>query len=37
MKSSDWSAGGQVLARIRALVGVNLLIGTVIVAQTLLM
>lgn len=37
VKSSDWSAGGQVLARIRALVGVNLLIGTVIVAQTLLM
>ncbi|MGE4330649.1 CopD family protein [Diaphorobacter sp.] len=33
----DWPAGGQALARIRTLVGVNLLIGVLIVAQTLLL
>lgn len=35
--TSDWSAGGQALGRIRAWVGVNLLIGVVVVAQTVLM
>ncbi|WP_404302739.1 CopD family protein [Alicycliphilus denitrificans] len=34
--ASDWSAGSQALARIRTWVGLNLLIGVVIVAQTLL-
>ena len=37
VKASDWSAGGQALARIRTWVSVNLLIGVVIVVQTLLM
>ena len=35
--ASDWSAGGLALARIRSWVGVNLVIGVVIVVQTLLM
>lgn len=35
--ASDWSAGGQALGGIRRWVSVNLLIGLVIVAQTLLM
>lgn len=37
VKSSDWGAGGQALARMRTWVGVNLIIGVVIVVQTLLM
>ena len=35
--ASDWSAGGQALARMRTWVGINLLIGVLIVVQTLLM
>ena len=35
--ASDWPAGGLALASIRAWVGVNLLIGVVIVVLTLLM
>ena len=35
--AADWPQGGQALARIRAGVGVNLAIGTVIVVVTLLM
>ena len=35
--ASDWPAGGQALASIRTWVGVNLLIGVVIVVLTLLM
>lgn len=34
--ASDWPAGGQALARIRAVVGVNLLLGTAIVVVVLL-
>lgn len=37
VSASDWPAGGQALAGIRRWVSVNLLIGVVIVAQTLLM
>ncbi len=35
--ASDWSAGGQALARMRTWVGISLLIGVLIVVQTLLM
>ncbi|MBS0611138.1 MAG: CopD family protein [Proteobacteria bacterium] len=34
---SDWAAGGQALVAIRRWVGVNLLLGVVIVVQTFLM
>ena len=35
--ASDWPAGGAALANIRTWVGINLFIGVVIIAQTLLM
>jgi uncharacterized membrane protein len=35
--ASDWSAGGAALASIRTWVGINLAIGVVIIAATLLM
>lgn len=35
--ASDWPAGGAALASIRTWVGINLFIGVVIIAQTLLM
>lgn len=34
--SGDWAAGGAVLARIRSVVGINLLLGTAIVVVVLL-
>lgn len=37
VEASDWPQGAQALARIRGCVGVNLVLGTVIVAVTILM
>ena len=34
--AGDWTAGGAALARIRAVVGINLLLGTAIVVAVLL-